>query len=167
MISTNELLIVAAELAVGATDAHWRRSISTAYYAVFQMFLSDVGELIDCGQHVKQRLPRIVEHKTFYSIAIALSPEPKNDAKLKLLFRDGVIPVDATGLREMAALIRGLFEARQNADYNPGWQTDSKNALVKLQNAKRTIELWSELRRTQAGRVFLTALLLGDKLKDR
>ncbi|MCX6593775.1 MAG: hypothetical protein NTZ56_19850 [Acidobacteria bacterium] len=170
MISTEELLLVATDLAAGSTDAHWRRSISTAYYAVFQMLLSDVGELIACGQYMKKRLPRVVDHKTLKNIAIAISPESKKDPRASLpehLFEKGVLPEVAPELREMATLVRGLYEARQKADYDSGWVAQPKDALEKLKNAKIAVGLWSKVRETEAGRVFLTGLLLGEKLKAR
>ncbi len=158
MINPSDLLQVAEELAVGATPAHWRRSVSTAYYAVFQLFSFEAATLVDCGARLRHTLHGAIDHATLRDISKALAPGRNRDEGKKLreaLFENEV----PDRMQELCRLVLQLYEARRSADYDPAYKTTTPTSQELVQHARDVFKYWAILRDDEAGRIFLVALL--------
>ena len=70
-------LVKAAEtLAHGDTEGHWRRSLSTAYYAAFHCLIEYAVPLVFANEEAQRRARTWFEHSDMSTVAAAFSTAP-------------------------------------------------------------------------------------------
>jgi hypothetical protein len=109
----DELLVVADELRNGASEGHWRRSASSAYYASFQRMVDDSLSLVVGNAVLARPYSRSITHSGL--LKCAKSFEAPNNLMQRYGVDDAaVIP----SLRDLSEKLRKLYGLRIAADYN-------------------------------------------------
>lgn len=163
----SELLTQAFELATGAsgsTDADLRRSAS--YYALFHAISDDAAAKLEAiaGSQLRSLIRRTITHVQIRRACEALIAWPKGPAtswcsSLHLPLQPELV--------EIATLFVELYEVRQAADYDSLARFREKEVLQLQVRAMAAHGHWLNVRHTPNAAVFLTAVLLGDKLGKR
>jgi len=132
-------------LDVNLCQACLRRSVSTAYYAVFHLITGDCVALvyIDAdGSPVAHRLRRSLNHSDLKKVLASLIGSVEYGRK-----QSGLSPI-AIPLQCMQALAEtfiGLQNAREAADYAFDQPVDAVKADQALANAEAVISEWQQL----------------------
>jgi uncharacterized protein (UPF0332 family) len=138
-----DLLVLAGRLATPATaepeQASLRRALSTAYYALFHLLVSEATQCWNGSSSAQLGLERAFEHRTMKEASRAVlsgnwkawgSPTPS-------------VPVD---LRAVATTFVKMQDVRQQADYDNAqfWESaDVRNLVAEVQTA---FENWNKIR---------------------
>ena len=137
---TPEGLLEAAEALVPPgrgrpSRARIRRSISTAYYALFTAFTAEVAR--PYRRNVKATARRLVEHGKARSVCDTLKGNNRCDPNL----------------REFAKRFVRLYLSRQRADYDHTYEPDKSDAQEAIERAQNGINYLSEARTTSPDQV--------------
>jgi hypothetical protein len=156
----DDLLTLANSLANPAPsdpEQVWlRRSISTAYYALFHLLVGEAVEGWHGSPAVRLGLERAFEHKKMKEVSRTVeqgswrgwsAPPPPSPAEL----------------RAVATAFIDLQEARQQADYDNAKTWAPTDALAHLTNAQSAFENWRKIRTDPAANQYLLSLLVGKK----
>ena len=155
-----DLLTVAGRLANPAREdpqqASFRRSISTAYYALFHLLVQEATHSWNGSASARVGLERKFEHKTMKDVS---------NAVLRSSWRGWSTPspVAPAELQVVAKVFVDLQEARQQADYDNArtWQSTDVEAIVT--EAQTAFANWSTIRTPPAASEYLLSLLIGNK----
>ena len=145
--------------------------MSAAYYALFHMLTEEGAAAIGIAvshAEVQARVRRVFEHRQMRVVCETFiswnaSGRPEGLGQLLGSSFDGRIV-------EVAAAFVELQQARQVADYDlmcPAEWFALDEALRLVNLAETAFEAWSAIRDTSNATVFLTALLLGERLYRR
>jgi hypothetical protein len=139
------------------TQGDLRRSISTAYYALFHRLIDDGVARLAIGASQPDALGRAFGHTDMKRLCQHLqkSPLPPQITPFFL-----AIPPE---LKNVAAAFIELQELRHEADYNRGRLFDKADAREALNRVEAAFRDWDQVRGTPAAQVFLVLLLLGDR----
>lgn len=134
------------------TDAAIRRSISTAYYALFHRLIeAAIGHLVtDASQQVT--LARTFAHTTMKRVCEAVRDD-------KLPFLGSTIPDE---LRQLAKLFVELQEQRHDADYSRSRTFTKTDAREVVKRVEEGFGFWATVQTTQIAAPFLLLLLVGE-----
>lgn len=165
-----ELLSQAHELAQREpgrlTDADLRRAVSACYYALFHAISDDAAALV-ASSHASQlrsAVRRTITHQQVRRACDAVSAPPKPIVNSWRNFLSH--PVEAY-LVTVGFEFAELQEARYLADYDSFAVFGQKEVLELHFRAMVAHDHWLNVRHTSNAAVFLTAVLLGDKLGRR
>jgi hypothetical protein len=155
-----DLLTLAGRLANPAPEdpqqASFRRSISTAYYALFHLLVQEATQSWSGSATARVGLERKFEHKTLKDVS---------NAVLRNSWRGWSTPSPAVPaeLRTVAKVFVDLQEARQQADYDNSrtWKSTDVQALVA--DGQFAFDNWSKIRLHPAANEYLLSLLIGNK----
>jgi len=127
-------------------QAFLRRSVSTAYYAVFHLITGDSTALVCVDAHaspVAHRLRRSLNHvdlkKVFASLLDSLEYDQKRGSG------PGPISMPLKCMQALAETFIGLQKAREAADYAFDQPVDALKADQALANAEAVISEWQLL----------------------
>ncbi len=140
------------------TQGDLRRSISSAYYALFHRLIDDGVTQLASGASQPEALGRAFGHTDMKKVCQHLQKSPLPQ-QMTSLFGASV----PTELKNVAATFIELQELRHEADYNRARsfdKSDGRNALGRVETAFRD---WDQVRTTPAAQIFLVLLLLGDR----
>lgn len=139
------------------TQADLRRSVSTAYYALFHRLIDDAVSRL--AEKIDQRnvIARAFEHAEMKETCRRVLQPPK-DAPL---FAGVDVPDE---LREVANLFVKFQADRHDADYNRGKVFDRAEVRQLLEDLELALEGWERIRTTPAAQSFLLLLLLGRRV---
>ena len=140
------------------SPADVRRSISTAYYAVFHRLIDDsVQHLVPAAdqQAVLGRAFAPTDMKRVCQL-ILKSPLPGHAASLL----GGPVPPELKGIAE--AFLE-LQELRHDADYNKDRNFDRSEGRDAIGRVERSLRGWELIHTTPVARAFLVMLLLGER----
>lgn len=158
MITTlPEQLLEQAELLVGypnATEAGLRRSVSSAYYALFHLLVREaVKNWKQVGDH--SRLARMFDHKQMKAASKAAIGNP----------REGKLPGSGPEalLSAVATTFVDLQEARHRADYDVETEFKHSEAALYVELARVTFEAWAEVKDEPLAQRYLYSLLFRDR----
>lgn len=70
------------------------------------------------------------------------------------------------GLKEIAATFRALQEPRHAAEYDALRSFDRHKVLDLISRTERAMLTWASVATTDAGRLFVVALLVGDRVRE-
>jgi hypothetical protein len=73
----------------------------------------------------------------------------------------------STDLKDIAATFRSLQQSRHDADYNILQKPKKTDARQAIQDAKRVFQSWDKVKGTDEARIFLLALLVDERVKNR
>jgi hypothetical protein len=142
------------------TQADLRRSISTAYYALFHRLIDDGIARLASGANQPEAFGRAFGHTDMKKICQHLQKSPL-PPQITAFFG----PAVPTELKNVAAAFIELQDLRHAADYDRGRsppfsKADARDAVGRVETAFRD---WEQVRTTPAAQVFLVLLLLGDR----
>jgi len=155
-----DLLALAGRLANPAPEdpeqASFRRSISTAYYALFHLLVQDAVQTWNGSATARFGLERKFDHKTMKEVS---------NAVLRSSWRGWSTPSPAVPqeLTTVAEVFVTLQESRQQADYDNAriWEPIDVQATVAA--AQLAFAKWAEIRTHPAANEYLLSLLIGNK----
>lgn len=137
-------------------QASFRRSISTAYYALFHLLVHEATQSWNGSPSARVGLERKFEHKTMKDVS---------NAVLRSSWRGWSIPspVAPAELQDVAKVFVDLQEARQQADYDNArtWKSTDVQAIVT--DAQTAFTNWAKIRTHPAANEYLLSLLIGNK----
>jgi hypothetical protein len=144
MSAAEEFLETAAALTAlsGPGTGHFRRSISTSYYAVFHCVVEACVDTLFVSNVAREDTRKWFEHGALADVAKAVRDAPSDQNKLVKWIQDGsagtglVLP-PSPELRKFAENFRALYEQRQVADYfsAPALTLGKGDAMRSLNNA--------------------------------
>jgi hypothetical protein len=162
-IDPQQLLALAKRLVVtaGATEADLRRGISTAYYAVFHLLISEVTNSVVAPSAFRSKFARLLQHGPMKSVCGKYNPEKPNktSGSYETVAGDGfpghVLPPE---LRKVAEAFVQLHALREEADYDSGTTIQSATATTAVQWAEDAFAAWITAQTDPASVTFLQEL---------
>ena len=156
MAYSDGLLQLAAELAnldvAEPRQASLRRSISTAYYALFHKLIEEsTANWAHTG--LRTELGRVFEHGKMKSACAERSRQ------LNVLARNGIATEGGQKLLLVVDAFLVLQEARHLADYDNGKEWTRTDALEHIALAAEAFTSWSAIRDDDDAQAVLVALL--------
>jgi uncharacterized protein (UPF0332 family) len=137
-------------------QASLRRAVSTAYYALFHLLISEGATVMSPMNDAQLRVivARAYQHGAMKTVAsdvlkgkfskgygdLGLSPSPQ--------------------LRSVARTFYGLQEKRHEADYDIGASFTRDEVLKLVTQSEQAFKDWSDVRGTKEAMVFLQSMLL-------
>ena len=156
MAHHDELLDQAVELAGKdlsvVTQADLRRSVSTAYYAVFHLLTTESVAHWDVPSS-RPSLARMFEHSVMKRVSNRIA-----DPKQNPFVNENATTVQK--LRRLAKIFVQLQEKRHVADYDNATYWTQSEALVEVESAMDAFDLWNDLRHTKIAQDYLVSLLI-------
>jgi hypothetical protein len=138
-------------------QANLRRSVSTTYYALFHLLAEDAAAVVAGGGAARafhrQLVAGRLEHATMYRVSQAVA-EVRDWVQASGLH----IPV---GLGVVAEVFGALQDERRLADYDSSDRFTRARAIEALERAEFAFQAWQAVRRSDAARLYLLAMLLG------
>jgi hypothetical protein len=131
------------------TQASLRRSVSTAYYALFHLLIQDASanwSRLDTRDY----LARAFEHKTM--------KEASSRAE-NATYERSVSPQVVAKLRSVAKAFRELQFQRHLADYSNATKWDRTKASAKVNQSKTSFSNWKSIRNEYVAQRYLVSLL--------
>jgi hypothetical protein len=162
MSLSDELLATARYLARRnnnrPTDADLRRSVSTAYYALFHRLIDAASARLVPNPGQQTALARVFDHGRMRAACEALGKKPVPPATAAAL-GGGAVPA---ALGRLAEAFVTLQQQRHAADYDRSWSStvgDVRNLLGQVEVAFTDL---AAVENTPAGQAFLLLLLIGE-----
>jgi hypothetical protein len=140
------------------TQGDLRRSISSAYYALFQRFIDDGITRLALGVPEPDALGRAFGHADMKRVCQLVLKSPLPPHVIPLLGRS--VP---TELKNVAEVFIELQDMRHAADYNRVEKFDKANARDAIIGVEAAFRDWELVRATPVAQIFLVLLLLGDR----
>ena len=131
------------------TQARLRRSVSTAYYALFHLLIQDASANWS-RDDTRDFLARAFEHRTMKEA----STRTENQA-----YDSSVPPQVVARLRSVARAFRELQFQRHLADYSNATKWDRVKASSKVNQAKTAFGDWKAIRNEYVAQRYLVSLL--------
>jgi hypothetical protein len=161
--SPADLLAQARHLAtkdVGTPEqASLRRAVSTAYYALFHLLVSEASALLASGDSKLQHLvARAFEHGDMHKACSTFASGGVLPALVDAHYGSVTLPPE---LKAVAQAFVDLQGARHDADYatHRGWTRTE--ALTEVERAEKAFESWGVLSPTGTGRSAVARSLAG------
>jgi hypothetical protein len=156
----DDLLTLAGRLANPAPtepeQASFRRSISTAYYALFHLLVQDAVQSWNASATARFGLERKFEHKTMKEVSNSVWRNSWRGWSTPSL----VVPRE---LEAVAQAFVKLQEARQQADYDNAKTWEPTAVQARLADARGAFANWDVIRTHPAANEYLLSLLIGNK----
>jgi uncharacterized protein (UPF0332 family) len=142
-----------------ASEADVRRSVSTAYYALFHLLIRDsIANWKHIDHHSK--LARAFDHKRMKDASIALLKDIGS-------FSDSHVAGREEGLRFKISMVAQTFvelqQARHKADYDIGESFNPLDASVEVAQARVAFLNWADVRDESIAQRYLYSLLFKDR----
>jgi hypothetical protein len=139
-------------------QADLRRSISTAYYALFNFILRAVAdEFVGAGRRSSARyalLYRSIDHRALREVCVESARQRASNRYAPYVPEGGFDP----NILTVAAAVVELQSRRHAADYNPLTGFSAKDAELAVEAARRAVRRFGEAD-GEHRRMFLTLLL--------
>jgi hypothetical protein len=133
------------------TQANLRRSVSSAYYALFQLLIFEA--CLNWSNDISRPgLARMFDHGMMKKV----SKKVTDPGKMPYAGED---PVVVDKLRSFAGLFVQLQEQRHEADYNNNTWTLTQS-LREMLAANRAFVIWQEIRTEKISQDYLVSLLI-------
>lgn len=131
------------------TQASLRRSVSTAYYALFHLLIQEASA--NWGRSdTRDYLARAFEHKTMKDA----STRAEN-----AIYDPSISPQVVAKLRSVARAFRELQVQRHLADYSNATKWDRVKASARVNQSKTAFGDWKSIRNEQVAQRYLVSLL--------
>jgi hypothetical protein len=167
MALADDLLILAQDIVnlhadslryTGPTEANLRRAMSTAYYAIFHLLISETS-LNWNRESLRKMLARVFDHGKMKSAS------DNKVSELNAYFKASPpASPERTTCEDLRAVCRAFIEAQQrrhDADYNLFKPCPLKDVQDQIQQVTRAFQAWSRIRDTEIAQVYLISLLGG------
>ncbi len=139
-------------------QASLRRTVSTAYYALFHLLIHEATRMLVSGaalDNLRTLVARAFAHTTMNEACRSFAAAQLPAAVAAVA--PGPVPRD---LREVAQAFVDLQEARHEADYDLALRFSRSEAQALVDQAERAFAAWQRVRGTATAKVFLASLLL-------
>ena len=130
------------------TQASLRRSVSTAYYAMFHLLIDEAVNKWAVERH-RSALARTIEHKTMKKVC---------DDCIKNFFRSGE-PESGVKLMNVAQSFAVLQQWRHIADYDGSFFWSRTDVIRKIDLARKAFEDWRDICTEDSAQDYLLNLL--------
>jgi uncharacterized protein (UPF0332 family) len=134
------------------TEADLRRAVSSAYYALFHLLISEA-----CANWThsssRKHLARMFEHSYMRKVSDRVA-DPKRTAYAN------ENPVVVQKLRDLAAIFSDLQARRHEADYDIARTWSFSQAMEEIDSATGAFALWNEIRSEPIAQDYLVFLLI-------
>jgi len=138
------LLALARELATRSSgqpsEAECRRSISTAYYAVFHMLIQAATKRLICEAGFADKVARVFQHGPMKFVCDLYSPDKPNPKTGE--FQTPSKLVVSAEIRQVAEAFYELQEARETADYDGSATVNETDAMESVEKAELAFRSW-------------------------
>jgi uncharacterized protein (UPF0332 family) len=137
-------------------QASLRRAVSTAYYALFHLLISEGSAVMSPMSDAKLRVivARAFQHGAMKSVASDVIK-----GKFSKGYSDlGLSP--SPTLKSIGSTFCNLQEKRHEADYDIGASFTRDEVLKLVEQSERAFTDWRQIRRTKEAMVFLQSMLL-------
>ena len=152
----DDLLIQAGELIHTkepySTQADLRRAVSTAYYAVFHLLISETA-LNWSRESSRDAFGRMFDHALMRKASQRL-------LNSRLFPFDGVDPDLVRNLRTVAQAFVQLQDKRHIADYHNGVRWTHIESLGEVTTARKAFTIWASIRNENIAQEYLVSLLI-------
>jgi hypothetical protein len=158
---------LAARDAVGRPrQANLRRAVSAAYYALFRFLIDEACKVLlgsdPQGQALRAVTARAFDHAAMKKAATSFASGTL-PAKLAPGLGGAAIPAE---LRQVALTFQVMQERRHAADYDMLLRFDRAEVIRLIDRTDRALQLWANVRNSATGRLFLVALLVGERIRE-
>jgi uncharacterized protein (UPF0332 family) len=138
-------------------QASLRRSVSTAYYAVFHLLSAEGSELLapNTDKATRHLIQRWFDHGEMKKTCQKFLSSPLNSPLKELIGQTASVD-----LRRVALHFITLQDARHSADYDMSWNLTRSQTLLFLQQAKDANEAWLRIRKNPEANIFILAVFL-------
>lgn len=136
-----------------------RRAVSTAYYAVFHLLVSEASGLFVRDEQLKATLNRVYTHAEMAKVAKAFS----TGNLPKRLGQSSVLPHISPDLKTTARAFVELQQARHEADYDTARAFTRDDTLTIIDLAAQAFEAWARVKKEDCSRLFLASFLTWDR----
>ena len=148
-------------------QANLRRAVSATYYAAFHFLIDEacrswVGNQGSGRQAMRAVLSRAFDHGTMKQAAGSFASGTLSP-KLSPALAGTAIPPQ---VKRVAATFRLMQQERHTADYNLRVGFKRIDVLSLIADVEQAIDGWEAVRNTPAGRLFLIALLVNDRIRE-
>jgi|SRR5579872_4676984 len=134
------------------SEASLRRSVSTAYYALFHLLVRDASANWRRSD-TRDYLARAFDHATM----------KKASTRIENADYTGIDPALASKLKSVGRAFRELQEQRHLADYSYATKWDRVGVLSKIEQARSAFVAWESIRKEYLAQRYLVALLVSYK----
>src|SRR5260370_13387521 len=145
MAYADELLELAQLLAnlEPANPARLRRAVSTAYYALFHVLISEAT--LNCGRpELRSELGRVFEHGKMKNASV------EKRSSLNADFGRNPAPTEEPGISRHLYTVANTFirvqQKRNDADYDTGKEWNQTDVLTQIDAVSAAFESWSAIR---------------------
>jgi uncharacterized protein (UPF0332 family) len=145
-------------------QASLRRSISAAYYALFHLLTEEAANVMCAGGSLvdlRAVVRRAFEHTAMKNAAKGFGAGNPTEVWKSLLAGP------STDLQRVARTFVDLQEARAQADYDLSRAISREEAVDLVERVESAFKAWKSVRKTKEARIFLTALLIHDRVSKR
>lgn len=145
-------------------QASLRRSVSSAYYALFHLLIDEGSRRLVSGTQrsdLRQTLARAFTHQEMKIVAERFS-KGTVPPRLANLLPSTSIP---TQLQDVAMAFVELQQARHEADYNLSKRFSRQEAVDLVEMASDAFASWKMIRRTVEADIFLVGLLINKQIR--
>ena len=141
-------------------QANLRRSVSTAYYALFHLLIAEAVSLLPARPiALRQQASRSFSHDEMKRVCSGIaSGNPEKTTALIMSPLKFSSPV-----RAVASVFDDLQDALHRADYDVFWRFTRSEALRLLFLTRLTFAMWRRVCTNEEAKVFLVALMLQKK----
>jgi hypothetical protein len=158
----DDLLALAGRLAnptpTEPEQASLRRSVSTAYYALFHLLIHEAVQAWSGSASARFGLARRFEHKT-------MKQESQTVMQGSWKGWSTPPPLLPPELQTVAKMFVELQEGRLQADYDNAKIWAPTDVLAKVERAGVAFDNWAKIRAHPAANEYLLSLLIGSKRK--
>jgi uncharacterized protein (UPF0332 family) len=155
-----ELLALAGFLATSPSPAFeqaaFRRSVSTAYYALFHLLINAAAQRWSGSAEARLGLERAFKHNSMKEISGLVSKGSWVGWSTPPI----AVPIE---LGELAEIFTKLQETRHMADYDNTKIWTSTEVEARLNDARTAFQNWQKIQNDPAAHEYLLALLIGKK----
>jgi uncharacterized protein (UPF0332 family) len=155
-------------------QASLRRSVSTAYYALFHFLIEEATLLLVGAAHgdvrLRQLAARAFIHAKMKSLCIEfVKTNPQHVHELLRPFLGGLNVADRQAIQTVAQAFVDLQDERHNADYNVSITFSRQDALNAFTRAQGAFNTWRQLKiaNRELCRFFAVSLTLWPSLAGR
>jgi len=152
----DDLLQQAIDLAhnnpTAPTQADLRRSVSTAYYALFHLLINETIAHWDLASS-RDALGRMFEHSVMKKVSGRISDS-------RIFPFTGEAPIVVQGLKTVAQAFGQLQDKRHIADYDNTTFWTRTEALREVTTAAKAFSIWRSIRNEKIAQDYLVSLLI-------
>jgi uncharacterized protein (UPF0332 family) len=156
----DELLALAGHLATSSSpafeQASFRRSVSTAYYALFHLLVNEAAQRWNGSAEARLGLERAFKHGSMKELSAVVKKGSWKSWSAPQL----IVPRE---LMDVADAFNDLQEARHFADYDNSKLWTYTDVDARLNQARTAFQNWEKIRTDPAAHEYLLALLIGKK----